>query len=114
MTSPWHDRRWPVSCTPLSPCSGILLSRDGVSWLSGDVRSRAGGAAIAIQTDDRRRSETFTAEQRDHWAYQPVKRAEPPAVKESAWVKNPIDRFILAEIEKLGLPHSAPRPIAWP
>ena len=54
--------------------------------------------------------EVFSQEQREHWAYQPVKRVDPPTVKESAWVKNPIDRFILAEIEKLGMPH-APRPI---
>ncbi len=50
--------------------------------------------------------ETFSPEQREHWAYQPVKRAVPPAVKESGWVRNPIDRFILAEIEKLGMVHA--------
>ncbi len=37
----------------------------------------------------------------DHWAYQPVKRTVPPAVKESAWVRNPIDRFILAGLEEM-------------
>ena len=51
-------------------------------------------------------SESFSQEQREHWAYQPVKRALPPVVKESGWVKNPIDRFILAEIEKLSLVHA--------
>jgi hypothetical protein len=51
-------------------------------------------------------AETFTAEQRGHWAYQPVKRIEPPAVKESSWVRNPIDRFILAGLEELGLSHA--------
>lgn len=50
--------------------------------------------------------EHFSREQREHWAYQPVKRTEPPAVKETGWIKNPIDRFILAEIEKLGVAHS--------
>ena len=51
--------------------------------------------------------EKFSHEQRDHWAYQPVRRAVPPAVKESGWVKNPIDSFILAEIEKLGMAHAS-------
>ena len=46
--------------------------------------------------------ETFTRRAAEHWAYQPVKRVVPPAVKESGWVRNPIDRFILAELEKLG------------
>jgi len=50
--------------------------------------------------------EAFTAEQRGHWAFQPVKRVEPPAVKETSWVRNPIDRFILAELEQLGLAHA--------
>ena len=35
-----------------------------------------------------------------------MKRVDPPAVKESAWVRNPIDRFILAELEKLGMAHA--------
>ena len=50
--------------------------------------------------------ETFSPEQREHWAYQPVKRVSPPAVKESGWVRNPIDRFVLAELEKLEMAHA--------
>ncbi|MBO0698692.1 MAG: DUF1549 domain-containing protein, partial [Zavarzinella sp.] len=38
-----------------------------------------------------------------HWAYVPPVRPELPAVKDLGWVKNPIDRFILARIEKDGL-----------
>ena len=36
-----------------------------------------------------------------------MKRATPPPVKETGWVRNPIDRFILAEIEKLEMVHAA-------
>ncbi len=50
--------------------------------------------------------ETFSTDQREHWAYQPVKRALPPAVKQAGWVRNAIDCFILAEIEKLGMAHA--------
>jgi hypothetical protein len=50
--------------------------------------------------------ETFAAEQRSHWAYQPVKPVIPPAVKETSWARNPIDRFILAELEALGIAHA--------
>ncbi len=38
-----------------------------------------------------------------HWAYQPPKRPEPPAVKHEAWARNPIDRFVLARLESEGL-----------
>jgi hypothetical protein len=42
-----------------------------------------------------------------HWAYQPVSDAQPPAVKQSAWVRTPIDAFILAKLESVEL---APSP----
>ena len=34
-----------------------------------------------------------------HWSFQPIKRAAPPAVQQQAWVRNPIDSFILARLE---------------
>ncbi|HVW01036.1 MAG TPA: DUF1549 domain-containing protein, partial [Planctomycetaceae bacterium] len=44
-----------------------------------------------------------------HWSYTPPVRPEPPAVKDEAWVRNPIDRFILARLEREGL---HPMPVA--
>ncbi|HVJ83872.1 MAG TPA: PSD1 and planctomycete cytochrome C domain-containing protein [Planctomycetia bacterium] len=43
------------------------------------------------------------AEYRDHWAYLPPKEHSLPAVKRADWVRTPIDRFILARLETLGL-----------
>ena len=40
---------------------------------------------------------------RDYWAYQPLNRPAPPAVQDRNWIRNPIDRFVLAKIEKAGL-----------
>jgi len=87
----------------LPPCALVVLTLMAslvvsASLVAGDQRPRTEGDAPF---------ETFTAEQRGHWAYQPVTRPEPPAVKELDWVINPIDRFILAGLESLGLPHSA-------
>ncbi len=39
----------------------------------------------------------------EHWAWQPVKRVDPPAVRDAKWPKNDIDRFILAKLEEKGL-----------
>ena len=36
----------------------------------------------------------------DWWAFQPVRHPEPPAVSRTDWVRNPIDQFILARLEK--------------
>ncbi len=39
----------------------------------------------------------------EHWAFRGPVAAEPPAVKKDSWVRNPIDRFILARLEAKGL-----------
>ncbi len=49
------------------------------------------------------------AEYQPHWSLIAPRRPEPPRVKNQAWVRNPIDRFVLAELEKHGL---APAPEA--
>ncbi len=38
-----------------------------------------------------------------HWALEPPIRSALPEVKDATWVKNPLDRFILARLEKEGL-----------
>src|SRR5262249_32832543 len=43
-----------------------------------------------------------------HWAFQPIKRPAVPAVKQRAWVANPIDPFILAKLEAKGLRPNPP------
>ncbi len=45
----------------------------------------------------------------NHWAFQPIERRPAPSVKEEAWVRNPIDRFVLARLEARGI---APSPEA--
>ncbi|MFO0817790.1 MAG: DUF1553 domain-containing protein [Pirellulales bacterium] len=43
------------------------------------------------------------AEYQLHWAFLAPSRPQPPAVKNEAWVKTPIDRFILSKLEQAGL-----------
>jgi hypothetical protein len=49
-----------------------------------------------------------TEHDRQYWAYQPVKRPDVPAVKNQAWVRNPIDALLLARLEKEGLSPAPP------
>ncbi len=49
------------------------------------------------------------ADYEGHWAFEPITRPAPPAVRKSDWPRNDIDRFILARLEKEGL---APSPEA--
>ncbi len=55
---------------------------------------RAGSAAPAPTT---------SAKAQSYWAYQPVRRPAVPAVRNAAWVKTPIDAFVLAKLEEKGL-----------
>ncbi len=84
-----------------------ILILAGSCWLP---TARAEKPAEGAGKDDGQgalaRLETFTAEQKAHWAYQPLKRPDPPAVRTLSWVRNPIDRFILAELESVELPHA--------
>ncbi len=51
----------------------------------------------------------FTAEQLNHWAYQKVTKPKPPAVRNRAWVRTPVDAFVLAKLEDKGI---SPSPAA--
>jgi hypothetical protein len=63
--------------------------------------------AIPLRTQVEATRAHFTAAEQSFWAYQPVKDVALPAVKDSAWVATPIDRFLLARMEENGL-HPAP------
>ncbi|MBM3999679.1 MAG: DUF1553 domain-containing protein [Planctomycetes bacterium] len=44
------------------------------------------------------------AEYQLHWSLIPPSRPDPPPVRNAAWVRNPIDAFVLARMEAAGLP----------
>jgi len=50
----------------------------------------------------------ITAEQRRFWSFQPVRLLPAPAVKNAAWARSPIDRWVLAGLEAQGLQPAAP------
>ena len=43
------------------------------------------------------------AEYQPHWSFLPPKKAEPPAVGDPAWSRNPVDRFLAAKMAEKGL-----------
>ena len=87
------------------PPSGKLPAKDIATfekWVAAGVpMTEAGDDATAppppVQVADR-----------NYWAYRPVKRPEVPAVKNAAWVKTPVDAFVLAKLEAKGLKPNAP------
>ena len=39
----------------------------------------------------------------EHWSFQPITSPQPPPVGRDEWVRNPIDRFVLAKLESEGV-----------
>ncbi|MCX7924627.1 MAG: PSD1 and planctomycete cytochrome C domain-containing protein [Fimbriimonadales bacterium] len=80
--------RMPKGMTALSPEQIALIKRwinEGAEWPEG-------------------------AENAVHWAFVPPKRPPVPEVKNKAWVRNPIDAFILHRLEREGLSPSPEAP----
>jgi mono/diheme cytochrome c family protein len=65
----------------------------------------------AEQIDTLRRWIAEGAEYQSHWAFLPPQRAPLPEVRTTAWPRAPIDRFVLARLEREGM---TPRPEAAP
>ncbi len=61
-----------------------------------------------VASTTRRGEFKITDKDRSHWAFQPVQRPTVPAVKDAAWVANPIDAFVLAKLEAKGLRPNPP------
>jgi mono/diheme cytochrome c family protein len=79
------EDRMPAKAEPLAPEKIELIRRwidEGADWPD--------SASVDVKVQK-------------HWAYvKPVRPAAPP-VKNAAWVRNPIDAFVLARLEKEGL-----------
>ncbi|MGH9594256.1 MAG: DUF1549 domain-containing protein, partial [Bryobacteraceae bacterium] len=88
-------RRLTAQERPQMPYGGPPLSSDEISAIHQWIDSGAPGPDSTAPV--------ATGKRIMHWAYEKPVRPEPPAVKDSAWVRNPIDSFILAKLEHEGL-----------
>jgi hypothetical protein len=66
----------------------------GGTWL-------AAGAAGSETSKGSLPEPRWTLEQRSHWSYLPPRRPAVPTVRNASWVRNPIDAFILNEVEEI-------------
>lgn len=61
------------------------------------------GAAASLEPRQQHGPPPVTAETMKFWSFQPVKRPAVPKVKNLAWVRSPVDAFVLARLEAAGL-----------
>src|SRR5579883_1718096 len=89
----------------------MLLSRSTVLATAALMPLLSAPAARGGDAEDLARYDaSIKPAARNHWAFQPVKPASPPPVKDSSWVRNPIDAFVLAGLERRGWPPSPAAP----
>src|SRR5688572_7019635 len=78
-----------------------LLPQAAKRWIGGLPLLLAGIGTLAWSAAEAEKP--FTKQEREYWAFQKVQRREPPSTKQSAWVRNPIDAFILSQLEAKGI-----------
>ncbi|HKI19207.1 MAG TPA: DUF1549 domain-containing protein, partial [Isosphaeraceae bacterium] len=71
----------------------------GIPWPESSLGQAGNGPGEAAQAN---------AAALKHWAFQPVAAKVPPTVKDIAWPRTSLDRFILAHLEAKGLSPSPP------
>jgi cytochrome c553 len=79
------------------------------AWVKMGAPWPAAAAATAAKVWPKNSSvRSFTEDEKNWWAFQPLKDMALPAVKNSAWVKEPLDNFVLAKLEEKGLKPAPP------
>ncbi len=64
--------------------------------------------AVASKPAAPKSTREFTEEEKKFWAFQPLGNPAVPKVKNAAWVKSPVDAFILAKLEEKNLTPAPP------
>lgn len=97
---------------PFMPC--VLAA--GTTLLAGTapmaaepaVPPPADAAHLGVPASPRKARGVVTDADRQWWAFQPLRRSEPPTVRNPASVPHPVDRFVVARLEAQELALSAP------
>jgi mono/diheme cytochrome c family protein len=85
------EKQMPLDHPPLTDEQVKILATwvdQGAKW-AGQQTSAVAASPTPVDED-----------QQDHWAYNKPKRPTTAPVQNAAWVKNPIDNFVLAKLEK--------------
>ncbi len=85
---------------------GSTLTKEKIEALESWVRAGAVWPAGAAP-----RTEDVLSKGKNHWAFKPISHPAIPKPKFSAWIRSPIDAFILTGLERKGL---KPNPTATP
>jgi Protein of unknown function (DUF1549)/Protein of unknown function (DUF1553)/Planctomycete cytochrome C len=98
---------------PFMPKNGAQLPPDVRAQLAAwiDLGAPYDNPLTAAKSKKRSWTEKVVEpEAKQWWAFQPLAKPAPPAVKNAAWAKSSLDRFILAKLEAAGIAPNPPAP----
>ncbi len=94
------------------PKSGPRLPEAVIADLADWVKAGAvwpqDAPAAAVVVVGKKESFDWAKFRAEHWAFRLVVKTEPPAVRDAAWVRSPIDRLVLARLEAAKLQPAPP------
>src|SRR5205823_3894715 len=85
---------WPVAPVATSSASSAPTAAASLSSAASVGKPATTSASPAY---------VITPEQRAFWSFQPIRKPPVPVVKDTAWPRTEIDRFVLARLERDGL-----------
>ncbi len=84
------------------PAAAVADLEHWVAMGAPDPRDRAAAPAAGASWSE------LLQNRRQWWSLQPVRRPSLPAVKDAVWAEGPVDRFVLAGLERAGLSPARP------
>lgn len=94
-----HDGDMPPEDVSLRPAASEIATIE--RWIAG------GAIASRPEPAELNPDQYITEEERNFWAFKPVRRTTPPFVKDSSRVRTPVDRFVIKQLEANALSISA-------
>ena len=85
------------------PREGKPLSEQEVAVLRKWIKDGAAWPAAAVPSSLGKPRPQYEKLKREHWAWQPLTNPKLPAVRDTAWPRDSLDRFLLARLEAKGL-----------
>ncbi len=85
------------------PLEGKKLTDEQVADLTKWIKDGAAWPAVRVPASIGKPNPEYAKHKKEHWAWQPLTDPKPPAVADTAWPKDNIDRFVLAKLEANGL-----------
>ena len=98
---------WEKVAADKMPPGKEKLTADEKAVVRAWIDSGAKDTGIAVTPTDDGKDRSVTDADRQFWAFRPPVRPPVPAVKHGERIRNPIDAFLLAELEKKGLSYAA-------